>query len=218
MYQHSAALLSCEGVFYRPSSFYTIINSRCTDACDITPVSYTMFFPVKLYDTICSSVSCLLRACSPSTVTFRIRPIIIRESIKRMFFGRSFSHIIQKIKESLPPFFADSYSSTSIFFIAKAIRIITPSSHPIPYSVSRASSLTRGVSVLCVMGKVFCKTAAGFRQAIPQIFTKNYFLVSTFASTKPTRLKGLTFCFRYNRKSTKRMSCKVDELSGVCHV
>jgi hypothetical protein len=140
---------------------------------------------------ICS----LLRTSCPATILSRIAAIIV-DSINRVIFAGSFSHIGKKGCKIVGPTLADYYASASIICKGIGIRIIASSLYRQPnviFALSIESVFSAHLAEFFIM-----KTAARTRTPPSKAMAGDYFCVAAITSAS----RGAALLGRYD-KATK---------------
>lgn len=123
--------------FSRPPFTYAVGQSFIWNWKFFRPHNQGLSFALKGKKTVISLVVVLFCACSPLAIPWFVIAIIIN-SFNRMFWGRTFTHVVTEVFK-LPPTFTDLYSSASVVTPIKTRRIGTSSQHTEPQSVQYGS-------------------------------------------------------------------------------
>lgn len=124
-----AANWSLQGVFYRPSCIQSIFNGSLVYSGDFFPFRKAKSLLSVGYFSNLSTVSGLLKFCSPPTVVGRVVSVIVNP-IKSHVLWR-LPHILKKVFKVMPSF-ADFYSAATIIFKVNIFRVIAPGLHVSP--------------------------------------------------------------------------------------
>lgn len=108
-----------------------LVYSRDFNVKKLTPFRNALLHAINFNVNIAACISHLLFRSRPPAVRGGIVSVDIFP-VDRMFVGRLFTHVCQKVFERLLPSIADYDTSTSVVLKLSVIRIITASLHKLP--------------------------------------------------------------------------------------
>lgn len=129
--------LGSQGIFRRhPATRYALTETLETDYAPsvIAPVAHGFCFTESGKHNGTSLIAGLLNNRCPSDIPRFIVPVVIRESIKRMFCAGAWANISRKVAKRLAPLFAHCDTSTAVVMKALFGRHIAALQHPLPYN------------------------------------------------------------------------------------
>lgn len=111
-----------------------------------SPFRMAQCFSFECDKTIPASILGLLNGGSPTAITGLVMTVRI-DSIQRVLFSWSRSHVTQEGSEVINPFFADSNPPSSVSMVITCKLVATPRLHRNPSVVFRGCSTGSGISV-----------------------------------------------------------------------
>ena len=170
-----------------------------------TPMLHAQRFTAHSVETRIPSIQDLAYPRGPLAILFTIVSVIF-DSVKRHTRG-AVSHISVKVFKTFHPALANRYTSSSIVFKPRPIRIIATIFHTLPCPINRSPAH----SVLGLQSN--SKASARRNKAVSQVSTSTRCLRAATAYTFPHcmfRFSGASFD---NSKIAKTFSCNVNKIT-----
>lgn len=151
---------------------------------------------------IVEAIVLLFKLSSPAAVTWFVVAIRIL-AIKRMIFGRAWSHILDKRRE-VHPLFTNRYASAAVNVVVRIIGIGASAQHSGPCHVIRrmTSSMCYGSLSRCLNAKA----SARLRIAASQMTGFGYVAIPAITYAFPCVGTSL-----YDEQATESLASKIDE-------
>jgi len=144
----------------------------------------------------------------PAAIAWLVVSIGVRESVNRMFEGRSFTHIGKEVSKSLPSL-ANLYSTSTPFGIAFVLWIFATLKHAMPSGMFWRTLSANAMAMLHVfVAKFFsAKTSARLALAVNETLSGERLVFAALALAHKLAFlaawKNYRLCFADNRQSTE---------------
>lgn len=196
--------------FARPSFFNSAKNSKRWDLTYFCPLRCCKANIVNCYFINTSPIYRLFFWCSPTNISRFIIAVIVN-TVNRIYWRWSTSNIIKKCHKIIFPFIAYCYSTATVIFKCKFIRIKATCKYSPPCYIFR--SFAHSMSGCSFLEKFLGQATAAFSVARPKFRAINcrYFTTSTLAdpiSSAPFVIFG---SFK-NNKTSEFLSDKINEI------
>lgn len=126
----SSSAGGAKGFINRPPESKSSRNAGYRKTRNFSPFRQAPSFSAKRNQMIVPPVSGLFRLSSPSAI-FRTVWAVVINTVNRVFFGRTLSHVFQKMSKIFPPF-TNGYASRSVFVIGGMVGVLATTSHRVP--------------------------------------------------------------------------------------
>jgi hypothetical protein len=133
-----------------------------------------------LFSPIFSPICYLLYMSSPVTIVRRIATIVV-DSINRVVFARTASHIGKKGSKIISPTCAYFYTSAAVMYKSLGVRIAASRLHGQPNIIFALP--VESVFCLLLTEHFIMKTTAGARESLLEAIAGDYFGIATITNT-----------------------------------
>ena len=123
-------------VLFGPSIAYSCAYGRPVETKTFGPLTIEKSFSFVSYIFIASFISAILFSCNPSAIIWGIISVVIY-SVHLMFRRWLFTHIFNKIEETVLPSFTHPYTSITVETIKLVAFIVAAASYGVPRIVER---------------------------------------------------------------------------------
>jgi hypothetical protein len=152
----------CESTFYRPTGKSSRPQCSVRDAERLRPVFFTSGYPVESEKDVVSFIAILFVNGGPVAIVFAVTNSIV-SPFYAMRGGRPWSHVGKESHERSAPFLRHGDAASTVSFIARGIRIVTPLHHIFPNFVLR--QMAESMRLVGCAGSFSVKTSAALGKA-----------------------------------------------------
>lgn len=205
--QLCSVLARGERLFERPTRSQAIAQSGLVDPDLFAPLRNREPLSIKFNETVGSHVICLLFGCSPLAVLWKISQVVV-DTVYAIFWAWPWTHIVNKILETILPTLAYDDASTAIKMIPISGGILAAINHCRP--AMKFSYMAKSVSFTSFCDLLAMQATATRSVAASHAIQPDLYYSAAIAAKKPKRLtNSVLLCIAKREQASESLAGKI---------